>query len=497
MYSTDMIWFPFAVTLLIRLPLYFPTYDDLSYHLLAGLYAPLLFTRTDYLPLDMYTYAFPGLHVIFAPLLYFIGLRVTNILLFALITLWALSLVSRYARQFASQLSPWLVKAGLLLLFFLPPLTATYMTFMVDVWVLLMCLEGYLQMTLAKSRPFGMALLLLAMMIKPASGVFIAPYVIARFYKYKKCMLSPVVVATFVLTFSFLLFTWIKTGNPTPGLFNKFFQSPLYPLNNFSDKRWGPIGIGQQLLWPAVGPWTVRFDELLPPVYSRFYSSIFGLFLYLGSVFLVINKPKMHTFMLYGGYLIWSLTSGYSRYAFPLYGLTLVTLYSNIRYSHISQFAGKTLFILAILVSLSSFKSDFAWRPYPSLKNRESTKFFLTSYRDGLHYLWKDRLHNLISKNRNYYQDYDAVIRIGKGAAVFVAGIGRLSGLPVVDVDSIRSMQTIFVVAETSSSLDGIMGILSNWSCSSPPLELRLSPFQNLSSRDYYILRCIKSSVDI
>ncbi len=55
---------------------------------------------------------------------------------------------------------------------------------------------------------------------------------------------------------------WQETGNPVFPFFNRFFESPYYPNDNFSDRRFRPVGLAQTLAYPFWFSWNHQSAEL-------------------------------------------------------------------------------------------------------------------------------------------------------------------------------------------------------------------------------------------
>ena len=173
------------------------------------------------------------------------------------------------------------------------------------------------------------ALLLgMAVGLKLSNGAVAAPIVIVWVWRAirskplnaKPLALSAVasVVLFFAPFFSFMIWVYRATGSPIYPLYNKVFQSPLYPPFNGWDNRWGGYGLWEILTWPIVmflEP--VRTSEL--PVYSGRLSLAF-----IVSFFCVLffrrldHRTRLITFILVTGTLLWSLTMGYIRYGLYL-----------------------------------------------------------------------------------------------------------------------------------------------------------------------------------
>jgi len=141
---------------------------------------------------------------------------------------------------------------------------------------------------------------------------------------------APLALALFLFPLApYSLYMYRETGNPLFPLYNKIFRSPLWPLANLYDGRWGPKTAAEMLYWPLrVAFDATRIGELA--VYSGRVS--LALVAALACLLLAWREPRLRALALAtvaGAYLWGAVLTGYARYAVyveMLGGATLVCL---------------------------------------------------------------------------------------------------------------------------------------------------------------------------
>jgi len=116
----------------------------------------------------------------------------------------------------------------------------------------------------------------------------------------------------------FAVYLYAETGNPVFPFANGLFRSPFWPTWGGWDERWGPRGLSETLLWPALAFFEpARHSEL--SVYSGRLAV--GLAASLAGLFVARRHPTAWAlcFVNLAGCLLWSaLGMGYSRYGLHL-----------------------------------------------------------------------------------------------------------------------------------------------------------------------------------
>lgn len=167
--------------------------------------------------------------------------------------------------------------------------------------------------------------------------VFLFAYRILRQYSWlDRDVLLRVVVALAVGLLPIAphaIYIFRETGSPVFPLYNKTFGSPLWPLMNIAEGRWGPQSLWQTLIWPVVMFFRPeRIAEL--PVYSGRLTIGFIAAVICLVVPGIHRRIRLLSFALLLGSLLWSVSVGYIRYALYLEllsGIILVCLISFAR----------------------------------------------------------------------------------------------------------------------------------------------------------------------
>ena len=198
----------------------------------------------------------------------------------------------------------------------------------------------------------------------------------------------------------YLLFNWYSVGNPIFPYFNTIFKSNYFPLVSAKDIRWGPEGLLQIILWP--------FFLVFKPQYRQSeIPQLFNLLLQLGALgllirivrFLVFIKQKkihpidlmMFVFVFSG--LLWSLSTGYSRYfefGYIFYGFFALYLFYEINkrvfltktFSTLLSFLFLSFLIIQNFQTIISIEHGRCWN---------NNKFSLTSAKKEIKKIFKDR----------------------------------------------------------------------------------------------------------
>jgi hypothetical protein len=187
----------------------------------------------------------------------------------------------------------------------------------------------------------------------------------------------------------FTIYLYVEMGSPVFPLLNGVFKSPYWPPNSGWDQRWGPFGFWEVLIWPVKMFFNPeRLSELL--IYSGRMS--------LGFVACFVawivgwGDPQLRrlSFLTLAGLLLWSLGTGYIRYALVLEllaGVVLVTLaleaMKRPRLIAIGLLIFCSLGVQTLLACKFTGKTEWSGRPtffkYPDAWKREA------------HYLLRDR----------------------------------------------------------------------------------------------------------
>lgn len=169
--------------------------------------------------------------------------------------------------------------------------------------------------------------------LKMTNIVYLAPLVVLYIWKIRKDITAPLfffcLAAGAVPVMIYLIYNGVSTGNPVFPYYNTIFKSKYYPIENFKDKRWGPVGVKEILLWPW---YMIRYPDYrmseMVSTYNLdlaagylamavlFTAGLFknGLFKKAGKRFREYNREML----LIGVYVLsmfaWTVTTGHTRY---------------------------------------------------------------------------------------------------------------------------------------------------------------------------------------
>jgi hypothetical protein len=187
----------------------------------------------------------------------------------------------------------------------------------------------------------------------------------------------------------FTIYLYSEMGSPVFPLLNGVFKSPYWPPNSGWDQRWGPFGSWEVLIWPVkMLFYPERLSELL--VYSGRMSLGFVACIVAWIVAWRDAQLRRLSFLALAGLLLWSVGTGYIRYALVLEllaGIVLITLaVEAIKQSRLMAIAALifcSLGVQTLFACKFTGKTEWSGRPtffkYPAAWKREA------------HYLLRDR----------------------------------------------------------------------------------------------------------
>lgn len=283
-------------------------------------------------------------------------------------------------------------------------------TYMVDLLALPLLLEAMLlalgyRESESKARDLLFAALLLgvALALKltnvtaalPIAAVFAARALFPRPDRLA-LKLAPLAAALVLLPLApHVVYIYGETGSPFFPLYNEFLKSPLWPLINVGDGRWGPRDWQETLLWPLVSAAAPeRLSEL------GLYSGRIAFGVVAAALCLLLPRAdaraRLLALALLLGSMLWSVTSGYIRYALIpelLSGLVALHL-ARILYDRLAGRpralrAGLAALPACVLAAQSAlalaYVSETEWSLRPTLADAPA------DYRRELRWLWRDR----------------------------------------------------------------------------------------------------------
>lgn len=322
--STHPFWLIVALPLFViyAMRLAFPdgSFDQLNYHLLSaerGLRG-LPFTSPDYFPAPFQFN--PAPEMVTGITRWLLGYRLGTIVNY-LALLWAGSILCKFLRSHIS--SERMRCLAVLLILLTEQALFEINNYMIDLLAVPLLLEAtYVILNTGKiierHELRRVAFFLGASVtFKLTNLAFVLPLILVYAYKlkpsfkFKDAALSLLIFLAPLLPFS--LFMYTETRNPIFPFYNTIFRSPYWPLINWTDVRWGPKSIWEGLIWPLLISFKPeRTSELA--VYSARLSLIF-----LAVLLCLFLRPEKNIrticFIILAGLALWTMGSGYVRYA--------------------------------------------------------------------------------------------------------------------------------------------------------------------------------------
>lgn len=449
--------FIFLLPTLIRFPLYFPLYDDLSFHIPAAAYAGSYWFDKNYMAMSFLNYLYPLPQLVYSPLINWFGMRLTLLITSGVMAIWFFSLALRFIDlKVFSGIKKYILLAVFIYIFFYPYLMTTQVSFSVDFIALLFALEAFYQFISikVKDKTLSLVLFLISFFLKESTGIFLLPLTILVFFSVRKKKINWKLLTLLLGLVSFYFIRcFYETGNPLGFLYNGIFKSPIYTLSNFKDTLFGPLNNKEILLWPIIGPFTERFGQGWVPHYLKIF---FGLFLPIPlilSFFVAIKEKKWQLLVIPITYYFWSYMSGYSRYLIPFTAVFWIWIVAEMK---VADFSVKNLYvkislsaisIIFLLFCLTSIQTDYGWRPYPFARvygqPSGSVRYYLKTYIEGLFLIGQDRPVEMAKRYKNDFKDFDIVVPFWRGQVAFYAYLGYLNGLKIIDAVDNETFNTV------------------------------------------------------
>ena len=385
--------------LIVALPLFviyairfvFPdvSFDVLNYHIIAAERALRGYPAgpSDFFPVD--TPLNPLADMVTGIYRHILGYRVGTIVNY-LALIWVATILVKFLRAYLKR--TWLIYLAVLLIVLTETLLFEINNYMVDLLALPLLLQAtYLVLyvkepkTISYSQFYTAFLLGLSVALKVTNIIFVIPIVLVWVQRLLagKFRLAPVRLVFLSLVFiapalPHTIHLYGETGSPVFPFYNSFFRSPYVAFINLKlpETRLGPIGSEQALIWPLLlYSKPERISEL--PVYA----GKIPLGFVVAFVFLPFKRVDNHiralSFIMILGALLWSLTTGYGRYASYLELISgmliiyLLRVVTGIPSRRDSLKRVLSLFPWTVLAVLSAFSlyytSHYEWSLRPTL----------------------------------------------------------------------------------------------------------------------------------
>ena len=179
----------------------------------------------------------------------------------------------------------------------------------------------------------------------------------------------------------YLIYNGLTTGNPVFPYYNSIFRSPYFGTEDFKDRRWGPSGRREILLWPW---YMIRYPEYrLSEIFCEynldlavFYLLTAGL---LAAVLFVLWKKgcsgvraygtELTMLLLYGvSMAAWTVTTGHIRYFMA--GLVLAGVIAACLFLRLAD-SGRAVLLAAGLLLMIPFGKRASYGYEAVWKGRE------------------------------------------------------------------------------------------------------------------------------
>jgi hypothetical protein len=330
---------PLLFVYLLRVVFPDVSFDVINHHLFLGeraLEGPLLLPA-DFFPTPApYNPAPDMLTGIFRHIL---GYRLGT-LINLLVLLWAAQILDKLLRSYVR--NNWLRAVCVLLCLLAEQILFEINNYMVDLIALPLTLEATrLTLLVDNWKPYRRRLVRIAFLcglavaLKLTNAAMVAPIVLAcaglTLFKFKPAIKT--LTTTFVLTASafvasllpYCIYIYLETGSPFFPVYNAIFRSPYWPLSNVWDPRWGPPNAREVLLWPLL---LLARAERLSELNA--YSGRITLAVIAALIFVIFCwrradlRSRTLCFIVIGTAFLWSMTTGYVRYALHLEALSSV-----------------------------------------------------------------------------------------------------------------------------------------------------------------------------
>lgn len=122
----------------------------------------------------------------------------------------------------------------------------------------------------------------------------------------------------------YIMYNWKCTGNPFFPYYNKIFKSQFYPITNFKDLRWGGESLLEKIFWIVSAVFRPQYRQgeiwdkwngvLFIGLIGGFVFTIWYLWASLKKKIKLHNKYMILIVFAIGSSLLWSFTTGISRY---------------------------------------------------------------------------------------------------------------------------------------------------------------------------------------
>lgn len=454
----------------LRFPMIYPTYDDFVFHFMLGDYARTIWTSDSFMPLWAVSYSPPFYDMNYTYLLRTIGVRATIFVIETLLVISYAGLLAKIQSTLKIRYKKTILSFIFLVGYFYPHMMATHGTLMTDFASLVFTLEFLYLMRLntVSASTTGLLFAVLSLSVKQSTGIFLVPIYAYYAWLRRGTMYFRLTLVLAVTLTAYFVRMYIETRNPFFGLFNGLFTSPLYPTYAVRNPLFGPNSYIETVAWPIIAQFTDRYGEGTVGLLQKYAFSWVATFGYLGSFLLMITRRSSKYAAIFCSYLLWSIVAGYSRYYTTLNVIALIVIldeFVETKLNKIKLFTGKSLVLMVVIIvciCYSTVKTDFSWRPYPSLRTPAANEYFWSTYTAGLKLLFKDTIPNLSEELSPVFSNYDAVATAFRGQSTMIAYLASFKGINVYNGVTQLSYVAIMEDPKISSRLKNNLNALDS-----------------------------------
>lgn len=160
--------------------------------------------------------------------------------------------------------------------------------------------------------------------LKMTNIIFIFPLLVVFIYQNRKSLkISSIIINSGLVVLPviiYLVYNLLSTGNPVFPFYNKIFQSPYFPNQNFKDARWGPTTFLEILLWPIFLAFKPEYRQSeIPNPWPYGFTGVIISFIYLFILQIKTGIKKNETRIIIlitfiTSFFLWEITTGHIRY---------------------------------------------------------------------------------------------------------------------------------------------------------------------------------------
>lgn len=361
-------------------------YDDINYHLIAGLrgWQGSLVAKYEFYPLVLRSF-FPGLEMLNEVGRNLLGYRLGT--LTQLFFYWGtFILLIKSIKKLEYSTGSRVIDAIIITASFLSMEAlfqlGTYYVDVINAFFFTLFVYVFIRFLIDKKSVWiytSSTIMGLLILFKYTNYVFIIPYFILLLVLYKqKTIDSRILIFQYliigVISIPWFVITYGHTGNPLFPYFNSIFKSPYFPPTSFAFDQ-GPQSMVDRIIYPALMmTGSAKLTHSIIPDYRLifYFISSFLSLLVLQKMKEPINALRLLIILFLLTFIIWMNVFGYSRYVIGLEYLGGIILIGCLGLVHernritglvFSLLCAIFLLYQVVVTGAGSIKYDMSWRP--------------------------------------------------------------------------------------------------------------------------------------